>query len=204
MTDPGTVNTPVRVAIVYHSGSGHTARQAEAVLRGAQSVAGVAASLLDVTELTDALWRTLAEADAIIFGAPTYMGAPSAAFKQFAEATAKVWGDNLRWRDKLAAGFTNSQAMSGDKLNTLTYFAILAAQHGMIWVGLDLYPGWSRSDASIDDLNRIGSWLGAMAQSNGDQGAELAPHASDLRTAEYLGQRVARLAGRFKPETIAA
>ena len=43
------------------------------------------------------------------------MGAPSAAFKAFAEGTAKAWADNLRWKDKIAAGFTNSQNIHGDK-----------------------------------------------------------------------------------------
>jgi hypothetical protein len=46
----------------------------------------------------------------------------------------------------------------------------------------------------VDDLNRLGSFLGAMAQSNADQGPELTPPASDIRTAELLGQRVASVA----------
>jgi NAD(P)H dehydrogenase (quinone) len=184
-------DTPVHVAIAYHSGFGHTARQAEAVARGAASVPHTAVSLHDVGELNDELWRSLDRADAIVFGTPTYMGSPSAVFKTFAEATAAVWADNMRWRDKIAAGFTNSQAISGDKLNTLVDLAILAAQHGMHWVGLDLYPGWSSTSASIDDLNRLGSWLGAMAQSHGDEGPEVAPRGSDLETAAHLGRRVA-------------
>ena len=186
----------VRVAIVYHSGRGHTARQAHAVLRGARAVAGVEATLVPVEEI-EAHWDDLDAAQAIIFGAPTYMGSPSAGFKQFAEASAKVWADNLRWKDKLAAGFTNSQNMNGDKLNTLVAFAILAAQHGMQWVSLGLYPGWNTTSGSGADLNRMGSFLGAMAQSNGDEDAEQAPPASDLATAEHLGRRVATLALRW-------
>lgn len=181
----------IRVVIAYHSGFGHTARQAEAVARGAESVAGTEVALLSVAELTDELWATLDHADAIIFGAPTYMGSPSAVFKAFAEGTAKAWGDNLRWKDKIAAGFTNSQNIHGDKLNSLVAFAILAAQHGMHWVSLGLYPGWNSSTGSAEDLNRLGSFLGAMAQSNGDAGPDIAPPRSDLATAEELGRRVA-------------
>ena len=81
--------------------------------------------------------------------------------------------------------------MSGDKLNSLVDLAVFAAQHGMIWVGLDIYPGWAESTASIEDLNRLGSWLGAMAQSDADLSAEKAPPATDLRTAAALGARVA-------------
>jgi NAD(P)H dehydrogenase (quinone) len=187
----------VHVAVAAHSGFGHTRRQAEAVARGAAGVPQVAGHLLDVADLSDAEWATLDRADAIIFGAPTYMGSPSAAFKAFAEETSKAWGDGLRWKDKLAAGFTNSQGINGDKLNSLVSFAILAAQHGMHWISLGLYPGWSTSSGSADDLNRLGSYLGAMAQSHGDQGPDVAPRESDLQTAEELGRRVALAAQRW-------
>ena len=94
---------------------------------------------------------------------------------------------------RYAAGFTNSKSMSGDKLNSLVDLAVFAAQHGMIWVGLGLYPGWSSSDASIEDLNRLGSYLGAMSQSDADLSAEKVPPDTDLRTAEALGARVAQI-----------
>ncbi|GAA0622861.1 flavodoxin family protein [Kribbella sandramycini] len=196
--------TAVRVAVAFHSGFGHTARQAEAVAAGVGSVDGATAELVPLDELTDATWAALAAADAIVFGAPTYMGSPSAVFKAFAEASSKVWGADLGWRDKIAAGFTNSKAMSGDKLNSLVDFAVFAAQHGMIWVGLDIYPGWSESTASIEDLNRLGSWLGAMAQSDADLSAEKAPPATDLRTAHALGARVATITQRHLRGTLAA
>ncbi|TDO45031.1 multimeric flavodoxin WrbA [Kribbella sp. VKM Ac-2527] len=197
-------NTTARIAVAYHSGYGHTAKQAEAVAAGASAVPGAQADLVPLDELTDEVWERLAAADAIVFGAPTYMGSPSAVFKAFAEASAKVWGDNLGWRDKIAAGFTNSKAMSGDKLNSLVDFAVFAAQHGMIWVGLDEYPGWAESTASIEDLNRLGSWLGAMAQSDADLSAEKAPPETDLRTAAALGTRVATVTLRHLRGSLAA
>ncbi|MDX2971899.1 flavodoxin family protein [Kribbella solani] len=185
--------TPARVAIAYHSGFGHTARQAEAVATGAASVPGTSTDLVPLDELTDDVWARLNAADAIIFGTPTYMGSPSWVFKKFAEESVKIWAADLGWRDKIAAGFTNSKAINGDKLNSLVDLAVFAAQHGMIWVGLDIYPGWAESTASIEDLNRLGSWLGAMAQSDGDLSAEKAPPATDLRTAAALGARVATI-----------
>ncbi|MBG0830232.1 flavodoxin family protein [Planomonospora sp. ID67723] len=187
----------ITVAIAYHSGYGHTERQALAAAAGARSVPGVLAGLHDVTSLTDELWAALGEAEAIIFGSPTYMGSQSAAFQVFAEASAKVWAD-MGWRDKLAAGFTNSAGVNGDKLNTLTSMALLAAQHGMTWVTLGLPPGWLySSDGSHDDLNRLGGFLGAMAQSPSDLGPDAAPSTADLRTAEHLGRRVAQTALRL-------
>jgi multimeric flavodoxin WrbA len=196
--------TPARIAIAFHSGYGHTARQAEAVAAGASSVPGAVAELVPLDELTENVWSRLAAADAIVFGAPTYMGSPSWVFKKFAEESVRAWADNLAWRDKIAAGFTNSKAMSGDKLNSLVDLAVFAAQHGMIWVGLDIYPGWAESTASIEDLNRLGSWLGAMAQSDADLSAEKAPPATDLRTAEALGARVATVTLRHLRGALAA
>ncbi|WP_149178903.1 flavodoxin family protein [Streptomyces sp. TRM49041] len=182
------------VSIAYHSGYGHTAVIAEAVRDGAAS-AGATVHLLSVDELTDAEWELLDASDAIIFGSPTYMGTASGAFHVFAEATSKRWFADA-WQDKLAAGFTNSASKSGDKLHTLQFFQILAAQHGMHWVNLGLKPGWNSSTASEHDLNRLGIFAGAGAQTNSDEGPD-AVHKADIATAEHLGRRVADAARTF-------
>jgi NAD(P)H dehydrogenase (quinone) len=62
----------MKVAIIYHSTYGHTKRQAEAVLSGAQRVLDIHATLYTVEEATEAM-DELDDADAIIFGCPTYM-----------------------------------------------------------------------------------------------------------------------------------
>jgi multimeric flavodoxin WrbA len=187
-----------QVAIVHHSGYGHTARQAAAVLEGVQSVAGVDAKLLSIDKMDDAFWADLAGADAIIFGSPTYMGSVSAQFKGFMDASSKTWFamGSKGWKDKLAAGFTTSASQSGDKLGTLMEMMIFANQHGMIWVSLGLPPGNNSSKGSLDDLNRLGSFSGAMAQANADQGAD-GMRESDLKTAAHLGRRVGEQALRL-------
>jgi NAD(P)H dehydrogenase (quinone) len=113
---------PARVAIVFHSASGHTRVLAEAVHRGASGVPEVDATLVPIDEL-EQHWDALDGADAIVFGSPTYMGGPSASFKAFLDATSGRWADQ-RWKDKPAAGFTNSAGMSGDKLGTLLTDAV--------------------------------------------------------------------------------
>lgn len=184
----------VRVAVVFHSGSGHTARQALAVADGASDIAGVESRLVPVEE-ADATWDELEQADAIVFGAPTYMGGPSAQFKVFQDASSrKVLARGFKWKDKVAAGFSNSGSRSGDKLATLIQIALFAAQHGMHWVNLGLPPANNSSKGSEADLNRLGFFLGAGAQSNVDQGPDIAPPESDLETARHLGRRVALVA----------
>ncbi|MER6391471.1 flavodoxin family protein [Streptomyces sp. NPDC001523] len=186
------------VSVAYHSGYGHTAVVAEAVRAGAAD-AGATVHLVKVDEIDDAQWALLDASDAIIFGSPTYMGTASGAFHVFAEATSKRWFGDV-WQDKIAAGFTNSGSKSGDKMHTLQFFQTLAAQHAMSWVNLGLKPGWNSTTGSEYDLNRLGFFSGAAAQTNSDQGPE-AVHKADIATAEHLGRRVAEhtrvvLAGR--------
>ncbi|AOE49470.1 flavodoxin family protein [Kangiella sediminilitoris] len=182
------------IAVVYHSGFGHTKVLAEEVANGAKE-ASEDVRLISVDDVDDH-WDDLAEAKAIIFGSPTYMGSVSADFKGFMDKSSKVWSEH-GWKDKLAAGFTNSASYSGDKLNTLVQMSIFAAQHGMAWVGLGLMPGNNTSEGSPEDLNRIGSYLGAMAQSNADQSSDIVPPQSDKDTAKVLGKRVAEFAARI-------
>ncbi len=178
-----------KVAIVFHSGYGHTQRLAEAVLAGVAEVAGVEGKLYPTGALDEAQWQELDAADALIFGSPTYMGSPTAKFKEFMEASSGRWYGRA-WADKVGAGFTCSASQNGDKLNTMVDLMIFAAQHGMIWVGLNLLPGNNNSKGSVDDLNRLGAFSGAMAQANADQGAD-AMLDSDLKTGAALGHRVA-------------
>jgi len=189
------MSNTVRVAVVFHSGYGHTAKQAEAVAEGAATVPGTTTDLIAIEDgNADAVIAAVDAADAVVFGAPTYMGAASAAFKKFAEATSAPWGDGMRWKNKVAGGFTNSQNVNGNKENTLLELFVLAAQHGMHWVALGEYGGWNTTTGSPQDLNRLGSFTGAMAQSDGDASPDLAPPASDLATAQALGRRVAEVA----------
>ncbi|WP_198418838.1 flavodoxin family protein [Cryobacterium psychrophilum] len=109
-------------------------------------------------------WRAFVVADtyASIFGTPTYTGSASDAFHAFAEASSKPWMQRT-WQDKLAAGFTNSGSMSGDKLHTLQHLSLLAALHGMHWVSLGPLPGWNTTTSTDHDDNRLAFDLGAGA-----------------------------------------
>lgn len=190
-----------QVAIVYHSIYGHTRLQAEAVLRGAQSVATTTARLYTAEEASARL-DELDTADAIILGCPTYMGSMSAGMKAFLETAASKWF-TLAWKDKIAGAFTNSSSFSGDKLNTLVGLVINAMQHGMIFVSLGIMPSANRPD-ELNQLsgpgpeahNRVGSYIGPMAASFQVK-PPAAPCQGDLETAEIYGRRVAEIALQF-------
>ena len=105
-----------KITIVFHSGYGHTRRVAEHVEKGVASgdVTVEKIAINSDGNLPEAAWRTLQDSDGIIFGTPTYMGGPSWQFKKFADASSKQWFA-MAWKGKVAAGFTNSASMNGDK-----------------------------------------------------------------------------------------
>jgi multimeric flavodoxin WrbA len=173
-----------KTIVVYHSGYGHTERLAQFVAQGAK------AQLIAIDadgNISDDDWLALDAADAIIFGSPTYMGMASWQFKKFADATSKRWYTQA-WKNKVAAGFTISASLSGDKLSTLQYFITLAMQNGMIWVG-QLAAGGA-------GLDRLGSSSGLMAQVGPTSPAAEIPQ-TDLDTAKAYGERVAQLADKL-------
>lgn len=186
------------VAIVFFSGYGHTARQAEAVRAGAASVAGAQVSVLQIDsngDLPAGGMETLAAADAIIYGSPTYMGGPAWQFKKFADASSKAWFTQ-QWKNKVAAGFTNSASVNGDKYATINYFWTLAMQHAQIWVGTGLMPSNTKASGPAD-VNWTAGFGGALAVSPSDASADEAPRSGDLETARLLGVRVTELAARL-------
>jgi len=179
------------IVIVYFSGYGHTRRMAESVAQGA---GGTLLAVDQDGNLPEAGWETLAAADAIIFGAPTYMGSVPWQFKKFLDASSKAWY-HQSWKDKVAAGFTNSASMNGDKLSTLHYLFTLAMQHSMIWVGTGMMPSNSKA-ATRNDVNYVASFSGAMASTPSDASVdEMLP--GDLETARLFGERVATVTARL-------
>jgi NAD(P)H dehydrogenase (quinone) len=181
-----------QIVVVYHSGYGHTQRMAQAVAAGADAL------LLAIDadgNLPEGGWDLLKSADALVFGSPTYMGSVSWQFKKFADASSKPWYVQA-WKDKIAAGFTNSGGLSGDKLATLDTLFHLAMQHSMIWVSQGLLPANLKKSTRADPNNLV-SYSGAMAQSPADSSpAEM--HPGDLETARLFGRRIAEITAKFR------
>lgn len=178
--------------VVYYSGYGHTKRVAETVAEGA------GAELIAVDgegNIPEAAWDSLDAADAIILGAPTYMGSAPWQFKKFADATSKKWFTRA-WQDKVFGGFTNSASLNGDKQVTLINLQTLASQHGGIWVSLGQLPSNTKG-ASRNDANNLGGSVGVLVQSPSDAGAEEIS-AGDLETAKRYGARVSEIARRLR------
>lgn len=187
----------MKLTIVYHSGYGHTAKVAEAIAEGASRASDSEVTMVNVLNIKEEDWDILDQSQAIIFGCPTYMGGVSAKFKEFIDAASKKWVQQ-KWKDKIAAGFTNSGSYSGDKLNSLFQLAVNAMQHGMIWVGNAMMAASVNGVEGPDSnqLNRVGSWIGLATQSN-NESPEVSPPKGDLETAKLFGERVASITKKF-------
>lgn len=193
------MTTAPTVAIIYHSGYGHTAVVANAIAEGVTAAGGVPAlhQIEGPGQDFAPLLEAVSGADAIVFGAPTYMGDVSAALKAFFEASSKVWMQ-MGWKDKVAGGFTNSLSFAGDKHHSLASIFTLAMQHGMIWVGTGVLPGaHSNTDAAPDTINRLGYSVGVATQSD-NAAPDITPPAGDRAFARHYGERIATLTRQFR------
>jgi len=181
-----------KTVVVYFSGYGHTRRVAESVAEGA----GAHLIAIDADgNVPESAWDDLAAADAIIFGAPTYMGSVPWQFKKFADASSKAWFTR-NWQDKVFGGFTNSASFNGDKAVTLIWLQTLASQHGGIWVSLGQLPANTKA-ATRQDENNMGGSVGLLVQTPADASAE-EMSVGDLQTAVKYGARVADVAKRLR------
>ena len=175
---------------------GHTQKMAEAVYDGAASATDEAHLLaIEGADITEGRWQNdeilaaLGRSDAIIFGSPTYMGSISGQMKAFLDATAELYFDRA-WEDKVAAAFTVSGGLSGDKQSAFSAFVVCAMQLGMIWVGQARIP------YNEEGINRLGLHLGAAGQAMQEPPAER-PNAEDKETGRLLGVRVAEVTKRL-------
>lgn len=176
------------IAIVYHSPYGHTAKVASFIAQGAKQT-GIHVHCMNIEHVD---WDVLDQADAIVFGCPTYMGSLTAALKLFMEQSSKRWLART-WQGKIAAGFTNGGGLSGDKLAVLQQINLFAMQHGMLWTGLPMMP----TGRGVQDLNRMSSFLGLMTQSD-NAPVEITPPQGDLDTAIWFGEYIGLLLAKLK------
>ncbi len=175
-------------SLIYFSGSGHTAKLAQLVAEGINSIDDAEIFVIDVEKMQETDWIRLDRSDGIIFGSPTYMGSAAAGFKLFIEkASSRGTWTGQKWTDKIAAGFTVATYPGGDKLNTLIELSVFAAQLGMIWVGQNHVGSRVAQDGL--NINNDGSWLGLTATSSRDKTLLINNH--DANTARLFGKRVA-------------
>jgi NAD(P)H dehydrogenase (quinone) len=185
-----------QVAVIFHSGHGHTEYIARHVFEGARNVAGIEVSLLKAEDLTSTPEKLLGF-DGFIWGSPTYLGGVSGVFKSFMDSTGGLWRKQ-QLKGKLASGFTVSSLPSGDKQTTLLSMVVFSMQHGMMWVGNPILPEQHSGVPHDEAANRLGSWTGMMAQAGHSAAASSFPP-GDIKTAKLFGQNLSETLIRIAP-----
>jgi flavodoxin I len=134
-----------KILVLYDSQSGNTEKMAEAVAEGARTVANV-----EVEIKYYARPEELAQADALIFGSPTYYHDMTLPIKQMLEEAAKA---NVQLKRKVGAAF-GSYGWSGEAPELI--LEILKNRFGMQIVELKAMALYTPNEAKLDECRKLG------------------------------------------------
>lgn len=204
----------MKIAVVFYSMYGHVYRMAQAVVEGVLEVDGAEADLRRVPETLpdDVLDKMgaleaqkvlkeipvctiseldeLADADGIIFGAPTRFGNMCGQMRQFLDATGGLWSQG-RLVGKVGSVFTSSATQHGGQESTILSFHTTLLHHGMVVVGL---PYTFQGQMRIDEITGCSPY-GASTIAGGQ--GERMPSDNELEGARFQGRHVAEIAAKL-------
>lgn len=188
------------VLVLYYSRSGATAKMAQHIARGVESMTGMEAMLRTVPSVspnheatapavpdTGAVYCSqdeLKNCAGLIIGSPTRFGQMAAPLKYFIDSSGALWTAGALI-DKPFATFTSTSTMHGGQEATLLNMAIPMLHHGMIYCGIPY------SEAALNHTQTGGTPYGASHVAGMDSDANLSTDETELCMA--LGKRIARL-----------
>jgi len=202
----------MKVLIAHYSLLGHTNRLAEAVMHGAKEIEGAEVKLMRVPEILSEEERRrrgsgdfsksfenipvcsqndAAMADAIIIGAPTYLGNMCAQMQLFLNSLGKLWRDGTLV-GKVGSAFTSSGSQHGGQEAALLSVHTTMLHMGMIVVGL---PYTFHGQLRIDEITG-GTPYGATTIAG--QKGERMPSENELAAARFQGKHVASIAAKLE------
>jgi len=189
------------ILILYYSRHGSTARLAEQIARGVNSVAGCNARLRTVPPVSTDTQATapavpdegapyatnadLSECAGLIMGSPTRFGNMAAALKYFLDGTASDWLSGSL-AGKPAGVFTSTSSLHGGQETTLLTMALPLIHHGMVLVGVPY------SEAALTETTTGGTPYGASHIAKEQSQTTLSE--AEVQVAQTLGKRVAEIA----------
>jgi NAD(P)H dehydrogenase (quinone) len=201
----------MRVLIVHYPLSGHTHFLAEAIEKGAREVKNSIVDMRRVPELlsqeeierrrVDEFQRSfmtiplctmddLRNADAIFFGAPTYLGCICAQMQQFLESASSLWKERALV-GKVGSAFTSSASQHGGQEVALLGIHASMLHLGMITVGL---PYTFQGQTRIDEVTGVTPF--GVATITGQRG-ERKVSENELNAARFQGEHVTRIASKL-------
>ena len=197
-----------KLLVVYYSMYGHIETMAQAVVEGAQRVAGVEVTLKrvadtmpeDVARKAGAKWdqaapiaspAELGDYDGIIFGTPTRFGNMCAQMRNFLDQTGGLWvrGGLV---GKVGSVFASSATQHGGNETTIITTIPTLLHQGMVVVGL---PYACQAQMGLDEI-KGGSPYGVTTIAGGQ--GERQPSEQEKGMARYQGKHVAEIAKKLK------
>lgn len=186
------------ILVLYYSRYGGTAKLAELIARGIESVPGSTARLRTVPQLrTDfappaddipasgapyATLDDLRECQAVALGSPAYFGNMAAPLKYFIDQTSPLWLAG-EMKGKPAAVFTSSSSLHGGQESVLLSMMIPLLHHGMLLMGLPY------TEAALRNTKTGGTPYGVSALM--PQGGDGVLSEDEHQLALALGKRLA-------------
>jgi NAD(P)H:quinone oxidoreductase type IV len=197
-----------KIQVIFYSMYGHIYQMANAVAEGARGVEGAEVGLYRVPEFIpeEALRKAgawdaqqafahvpvaapaqLADADAIIIGAPTRFGSVPAQMRNFWDQTGSLWAKGALI-GKLGSVFTSTGTQHGGQETTHLSMWSTFIHHGMLIVGVPY------SEQRIMNMGEItgGAPYGAGTLAGADGSRQ--PSDNELGIARTQGQHVAQIA----------
>jgi flavorubredoxin len=135
----------VKLLVLYDSHTGNTGKMAEAVVEGARSVSGVEVELKYYARPEE-----LAEADAVIFGSPTYYHEITLPIKQMLEEAARA---KVKLQGKIGAAF-GSYGWSGEAPEQI--LEILKNRFGMKTIEPAISILYEPKQVQLEECRKLG------------------------------------------------
>ncbi len=188
------------ILVLYYSRYGATARMADIIARGVESVEGARAKVRTVPEVSPlceatedvipsegppyATMEDLQQCDGLALGSPTHFGNMAAPLKYFIDQTSSVWFSG-GLAGKPAGVFTTTSSMHGGHETTLISMMMPLLHHGMMIVGIP-----SQETALME--TRTGGTPYGPSHLSGESNPALSEE--EKRLCLCLGQRLAQVA----------
>ena len=201
----------MNILIVHYSLFGHTHFLAEAIEIGAREIENAVVEMRRVPEYLSlgeierkgagefqksfmtiplCTMGDLRNADAIFFGAPTYLGCMCTQMQQFLESMSSLWMERALVGE-VGSAFTSSASQHGGKEVALLSIHAAMLHLGMIVVGL---PYTFQEQLRIDEINGVTPF--GAATITGQKG-ERKPSEIELAAARFQGNHVAAIASKL-------
>ena len=188
------------ILVLYYSRGGTTAKMAQAIAQGVETVSGIEARLRTVpaisanSEATEdcipssgAIYCSeddLKNCTGLVMGSPTRFGNMAAPLKYFIDSTSNLWMTG-KLVNKPAGVFTATSSLHGGQETTLMSMALPLIHHGMIFCGIPY------TESALIHTQTGGTPYGASHWAGTEGERALSEH--ELKLCQAQGKRIATL-----------